>query len=261
MRKTYRGEDTRSYWQRRWRNIPADAPMENEQAYPLCYALAATQDGSGPILEAGCGAGRLLRYFFDRGRDIVGIDYISDAIAKLKEADPALPVEVGDVTAMRFADGAFDYVLAFGLYHNFEPPLVMQALRETARVMRRGGVLCASFRADNLCNRINDWLKERSDPGGSRSEFHKLNLRKDEFCLLLEAVGFVVERLEYVENMSLLYKFPLWRAGGGKTMNENEARSGGYSLNPAGRFIQSILMRFFPASFCNVYVATARLRG
>ena len=259
MRKTYRGEDTRSYWQRRWSNIPADVAMENKDAYPLRYALAAARDG-GRILEAGCGAGRLLRYFFDRGREIVGMDYIPEAIAKLKEADPALPVEVGDVMSMRFADGEFDCVLAFGLYHNFEPPQVIAALQETARVMRGGGVLCASFRADNFCNRINDWLKERSETGSRRHAFHKLNLDEGEFRLLLEAAGFAVERFEYVENMSLLYKFPLWRARGGKTMNENAARSGGYNLNSAGRFIQSMLMRFFPASFCNVYVATARLR-
>ncbi|WP_081701855.1 class I SAM-dependent methyltransferase [Oleidesulfovibrio alaskensis] len=247
MRKTYRSEDTRSYWQRRWSAIPADAPMENESAYPLRYALAASAMVRGRMLEAGCGAGRLLRYFFNRGHDIVGMDYIAEAVQKLKETAPSLPVEVGDITGMRFADGEFDCVLAFGLYHNFEPQQLMAALQETARVMRDGGVLCASFRADNLCNRINDRLKQRGTAGGRA--FHKLNLREDEFRLMLEAAGFCVERFEYVENMSLLYKFPVWRAAGGKVMNENAARSGGYRLNAAGRFIQAALMRFFSASF------------
>ncbi len=73
------------------------------------------QDKAGKILEAGCGAGRILRYYHDRGYDIIGIDFIDVAISKLKEIDPTLQAEVGDITSLGFADQSFRYVLAFGL--------------------------------------------------------------------------------------------------------------------------------------------------
>jgi len=262
MRKTYRAEDTKTYWGKRWSRIPADAAMTNASVYPLRHATAAVAASPGRILEAGCGAGRILRHFHQKGCDIHGIDYIPEAVEKLRLADPTLSVSVGDVTALGFPDASFDCVLAFGLYHNFDGPAVMDALRETARCMKPGAVLCASFRADNLCNAVNDWLVRRRQGGGHGPRaFHKLNLTEGEFRLILELAGFAVERMEYVENMSLLYKFPLWRAAADGRMHEDKDRSAGYALNAPGRFIQDGLMRFFPSRFCNVYVATARKAG
>ena len=58
-------------------------------------------------MEAGCGVGRLLRYFKERKHDIVGIDFIDIAISKLKQADNGLNVEVGDITNLRFRDKSF----------------------------------------------------------------------------------------------------------------------------------------------------------
>lgn len=258
MRKTYRAEDTRTYWGRRWSSIPADAAMTNTAIYPLRHALDAVKRSPGRILEAGCGAGRILRHFHESGHRIDGIEYIPEAVAKLKETDPTLPVAVGDITALDFPDETFDCVLAFGLYHSLQGRALGDALSETRRCMKDGALLCASFRADNLCNAINDWLADRRRSGGGGDRFHKLNLTEDEFRLILEMAGFAVEGIEYVENMSLLYKFPIWRASSDKKMHEDKDRASGYALNAPGRFIQSCLMRFFPRQFCNVYVATAR---
>ena len=77
--------------------------------------------------------------------DIVGIDFIPVAIEKLNEIDSTLKVEVGDVTNLRFENGSFKYVLAFGLYHNLENGL-SKVIDETYRVLVRGGSVCASFR-------------------------------------------------------------------------------------------------------------------
>jgi len=154
---TWRRQNNKDYWKNRWTAIPADEAMRNAEAYPLKYALACVRDPSESILEAGCGNGRIVRYFKDRGYRITGLDFIAAAIAKLKEADPELDVEVGDITALRYADQCFDCVLAFGLYHNLRDAALEQAMSETARVLKAGGKLCASLRADNIANRVNDW--------------------------------------------------------------------------------------------------------
>ena len=134
MRITYRTHGVKAYWTARWDDIPADAPMENLTVYPLKYAQMAITNKTGKILEAGCGAGRILRYYHDRGYDIIGFDFIDVAISKLKEIDPTLQAEVGDITQLQFADQSFRYVLAFGLYHNLE-----HGLDQAVRFVPRSG--------------------------------------------------------------------------------------------------------------------------
>ena len=114
--------------------------MTNSAVYPLKYALQTVIANDGPILEAGCGAGRILRYYHERGYDITGIDFIEVAIEKLREADPTLKVETGDITKLRFPDGTFRYLLAFGLYHNLVHDLD-KAIDESWRVLSGGAAM------------------------------------------------------------------------------------------------------------------------
>ena len=257
MRITYRNHSVKEYWTSRWDDIPADEPMENVKAYPLKYAEQTVIDRKGNILEAGCGAGRLLRFYHDLGVDIVGIDFIPVAIEKLKEIDSTLKVEVGDVTNLRFENETFKYVLAFGLYHNLEEGL-SEAIEETYRVLVQGGSVCASFRADNIQTRLTDWL---SDRGAKKNEehksFHKMNLTNTEFKQTFEKAGFVVESIVPVENMPLLYKFSFFRASEHKVFNENLARAEGYRLSWLGQLLQNSLMFLFPMQFCNIFVLKA----
>ena len=160
MRITYRHSENKQYWNKRWSDIPADNPMKNKNVYPLKYAEIAIQSVNTRILEAGCGAGRILRYYHDKGYNIIGIDFIEIAISKLKTIDKEIRAEVGDITKLQFDDGEFDCVLSFGLYHNLENDLD-KALMETYRVLAPGGVVCASIRSDNLQTKLVDWLADR----------------------------------------------------------------------------------------------------
>lgn len=258
MRITYRKADNKQYWTKRWGDIPADLPMENPNVYPLKYAKKTVRSKDGAILEAGCGAGRILRYYHDRGYNIIGIDFIECAITKLKKIDPTLKVEVGDITNLQFKDGAFKYVLAFGLYHNLDEHNLDKAIQETFRVMEDGGEVCASFRADNIQNRLNDRLEEyrsgRWNDDTKDKKFHKMNLTKSEFRKIFERYNFKIKSMHTVVNMPLLYKFAFFRARDHKVFNENKARKEGYKLSFFGRAITKFLMRFFPDQFCNIYV-------
>ena len=74
MRKTYRDSSVKDYWCSRWDDVPADQPMANDQVYPLKYAKQIINDKKGRILEAGCGVGRLVRYFHNDGFDILAVE-------------------------------------------------------------------------------------------------------------------------------------------------------------------------------------------
>lgn len=260
MRITYRYSNNKDYWTSRWNNIPADLPMKNSKVYPLKYALKTVLDNDGRILEAGCGAGRILRYFHDKGFDITGIDFIDIAIKKLKEIDSTLKVEKGDISSLHFSDSSFDYIFAFGLFHNLESN-IDNAVQECNRVLSSGGKICVSFRADNIQTQLTDWLTEVSKNKGSKTQekyFHKMNLTKKEFISLFTSNGFHVEYVSPVVNMPILYKFSFFRHSSHKRFNENKSRTEGYRLSYFGKLIQKFLMKFFPDQFCNIYVLLAQ---
>jgi len=259
MRITYRNHNVKEYWTSRWDEIPVDQPMENTDIYPLKYAEEMILDHNVKVLEAGCGAGRVLRYYHNQGVDIIGMDFVDVAIDKLKKADSKLKVEVGDITKLRYKDRSFKYILAFGLYHNLEHKLD-KAIQETYRVLESGGSVCASFRADNIQTRLVDWLTEYRVGERDRlakCTFHKMNLTHSEFRQVFEQEGFIVDVIIPVENMPILYKFPFFRVSCHKEFNENIARSEGYRLTWFGSLLQNMLMRFFPKQFCNIYVMIA----
>ena len=259
MRITYRNHNVKDYWTSRWDDIPSDQPMDNNQVYPLKYSEQMIKEKQGKILEAGCGAGRILRYYHNQEMDIVGIDFIEVAIEKLKKVDPTLKVEVGDITGLRFDDESFKYILAFGLYHNLEHGLD-KSIEETFRVLEYGGSVCASFRADNIQTKLTDWLAERraiQNRAGKVLEFHKMNLTRSELKQAFEKAGFNVDSIVPAENMPILYKFSFFRALKHKQFDENIARKEGYRLVWFGQLFQNFLMKFFPDQFCNIYVLIA----
>jgi ubiquinone/menaquinone biosynthesis C-methylase UbiE len=263
MRITYRWTENKAYWDKRWSVIAVDEPMENDNVYPLKYAKLTVTDKKGKILEAGCGAGRVLRYYHREGYDIIGIDFVEGVIDKLKIRDPTLKVEVGDITCLRFVDASFRYLLAFGLYHNLSLGFIQNALKETYRVLEAGGRICASFRADNIQTRLTDWLAAKKTKAGSNRErhFHKMNLSESEFVKLFCDAGFTVERVYPVENMPLLYKFSFFRSAEHRIFNESLGRKEGYELSRLGKIIQGLFVYFFPKQFCNIFVLIARKGG
>jgi SAM-dependent methyltransferase len=262
MRITRRSKYIRNYWEDRWSSVPADQPMENSHVYPLRYALMTIRSKHGKILEAGCGAGRILRYYKDRGYDIVGMDFIEEVVQKLRITDPQLKVHVGNITHLGYRDETFRFVLAFGLYHNLEIPRLCIAVRETYRVLEPKGRVCASFRADNVQTRINDWLEKYRGRKNTQKrgpwQFHKMNLTKSELISFFRDAGLKIERSFCVENMPLLYKFKIFRSKTHKDFNENLARKDGYRMSFLGRLVQKTLFGLFPDQLCNIYVVIAQ---
>lgn len=258
MRITYRNKHVDQYWNDRWENVSIDAIPTNTSVYPLRYSELAIQgDKKGKILEAGCGAGRVLRYYHERGFDIEGFDYVINVVKRLNLEQPALKVRTADIKNLPYSDCSFDYILAFGLFHNLENGL-LDAFKETARVLKPGGVLCASFRAHNIQNYLNDGIKDFVNGFNKKNkQFHKANITASEYKEILQKAGYQIRAIHPVVNMPLLYKIPFFRQFNHKMFNENLGRKEGYLLSPVGNLIQDFLVKNFPYQFCNVFVAIA----
>lgn len=96
-----------------------------------------TNERLEPVLDLGCGEGRLGRLLSENRIHSIGLD-ISPTMLKAVAA----PAVLGDATKLPFDDASFGAVVAlYMLYHLPEPQLV---LRESYRVLRPGGLFVAA---------------------------------------------------------------------------------------------------------------------
>lgn len=114
---------------------------------PFWRALARRADG--PVLELGCGTGRLLTPIARAGVDITGLDRSEAMLARALARARRLPrtrrpaVVRGDIRTLPFADAAFGMVMApYGMLQSLTTDRDLAAtLREAARVLTPGGRL------------------------------------------------------------------------------------------------------------------------
>lgn len=255
MRDTFRFKNNYDYWYDRWDKISVDESMVNSNIYPLKHAISLIgNDFSGEILEAGCGNGRLLRYFHEEKFKITGIDFIKISIDKILKADNTISALHSSIFETPFKNEHFKYVLAFGLYHNFQKNL-LDALNETNRIMLKDGFICASFRADNFQNRVIDLLFDLSYKGDKSNQyFHKRNFSKKDLIRIFEKSNFSIIKIEPSVNISFLFKLKYFR---GKAFDEKTGRKSGYKLSLLGKVVHKIFMNF-PNQYCNLFVVYAK---
>jgi len=96
----------------------------------------------GPVLDVGCGEGRLASVLGD-GVAWIGVDSSPAQAA----ASPYRPVLVADMRALPFRDGTFAEVTHLWCLYHVDNPLV--AIGEAERVLRAGGRYYASTGARN----------------------------------------------------------------------------------------------------------------
>jgi SAM-dependent methyltransferase len=106
-----------------------------------------------PILEAGCGLGAWVLYLGDLGYDIAGVDNDAQVIARLKEWRPSLNVSAGDIRGLPYETGSLGAVISLGVMEHFEEGCD-EAMRETRRVLRPGGLLFFTVPLNNIFRKI-----------------------------------------------------------------------------------------------------------
>ena len=106
-----------------------------------------------PILEAGCGLGAWVIYLGDRGYDIAGIDNDAQVIGRLKEWRPSLNVSAGDIRGLPCETGSLGAVISLGVMEHFEEGCD-EAMRETWRVLRPGGLFFFTVPLNNLFRKL-----------------------------------------------------------------------------------------------------------
>lgn len=88
------------------------------------------------ILDVGCGLGRFLSLFPEKS---VGLDISEDSIRACKAK--GFQVIKGEATNLPFEDETFDGIRCSHIIEHFPPQEAYQVLKETARVLRPGGII------------------------------------------------------------------------------------------------------------------------
>lgn len=136
--------------------VVADAFDANpwERAVLDAYAGEVVAAGGGPVLDAGCGPGRLIGHLRDRGLDVSGVDLSPAMVALARAAHPDRPVTVGTLHALDLADGALAGVVAWYSVIHTAPADQPAIYREFARVLRPGGRLVVAFQVGAECTHL-----------------------------------------------------------------------------------------------------------
>lgn len=90
----------------------------------------------GPVLELGCGNGKLLHPLRGAGERVVGIDISWHAVRRVGGA-----VVLADASELPFADGSFSSVMDIHCTGHLTPEGRVAAFEEAFRVLRPGGHL------------------------------------------------------------------------------------------------------------------------
>jgi tellurite methyltransferase len=103
------------------------------------------------VLDAGCGGGRNLIYFFRSGFNVSGVDQSSEAIAQIRslvaQLAPHLPVDnfrAAAIEQMPFDDKSFDVVISSAVLHFARDEAHWHSMvLEMWRVLKPGGIFFA----------------------------------------------------------------------------------------------------------------------
>jgi SAM-dependent methyltransferase len=146
------------------------------------------------ILDAGCGTGGNAR-FLQRYGQVVGVDLAAEALELGGQRLPGVLAR-GSVLALPFANASFDLVTSFDVLYHRAVPDERPALCEAARVLRPQGRLLLRLPAY-------EFLRSKHD----RAVHTRRRYTAGAVQALLEAAGFIVERISYIN--SLLFPLPL----------------------------------------------------
>uniref|UniRef100_UPI001F3C1094 class I SAM-dependent methyltransferase n=1 Tax=Falsiroseomonas oryziterrae TaxID=2911368 RepID=UPI001F3C1094 len=147
---------------------------------------------SGPLLDAGCGTGGLLRVLAQAwpARGAVGLDFMPSAALRAARKS-GRPVTAGDTNRLPFPDASFGAAISIDVIcHAGVDPA--QALSELHRVLRPGGTLVLNLPAY-------EWLRSAHDVRVHNARrFTATGARR-----LLDAAGFAAISARYWNGLLL----------------------------------------------------------
>ncbi|TDD66292.1 class I SAM-dependent methyltransferase [Jiangella aurantiaca] len=142
--------------------------------------------GTGPVVEVGCGPGRITGYLHGLGLDISGVDLSPAMIEVARAAHPGVRFTVGSMMALDVPDGALAGLVAWYSIIHTPPELLPGVFAEFRRVLHDGGRLLLAFQVGDERVRVEQAY-------GHSVAVDAYRLPPDHIAELLAGAGFAVE--------------------------------------------------------------------
>jgi len=207
----------RDGWESQARNWAQFARPGHDWAHAeinLPSLLALLPPPAGPVLDLGCGEGRVSRDLRARGYAVTGVDAAPTMVRLAAAHEDRQPVVVADAAALPFRSESFDLVVAYMSLHDIDA--MPETIGATARVLRPAGHLVAAIphpvnsagdfesrdgdaafviAGSYLASGPADWSTER---GGVQLTFHSEHRPLEAYSRALEAAGLLIEAIREV---------------------------------------------------------------
>lgn len=103
--------------------------------------------GAGPVVEVGCGTGRVTAHLRGLGLDVAGLDLSPGMVAVARESWPGLRFAVASMTDLPLPDGGLAGLVAWYSIIHLPPEALPAVFAEFHRVLAPGGELLLAFKA------------------------------------------------------------------------------------------------------------------
>ncbi len=128
-------------------DVSFESPLDLAMIRQFAAALQ-TGTAEGGILDAGCGAGRMISHLESLGLpDAEGVDLSAAMIGQARRAHPEGQFKIGDLAALPYPDRRFRGVLAWYSVIHTPAEQLPAVIAELARVTCPGGFVLLGFQA------------------------------------------------------------------------------------------------------------------
>ncbi|WP_199442340.1 class I SAM-dependent DNA methyltransferase [Umezawaea beigongshangensis] len=156
-----------------------------DRAMLAAFADTVTASARGPVVEIGCGYGRVAAHLHSLGVPISGIDLSPKMVELARRTYPDLRFDEGSMTALDLPDGSLGGVVAWYSVIHVPPALLPDVFAEFHRVLASGGDLLLAFQVGDEPLHLTEAF------GHAVSlDFHRLS--PDRVADLLSGAGFAV---------------------------------------------------------------------
>ena len=168
-------------------------------------AVSRIGDPSGPVLDAGCGTGRITEALVALGRPIIAVDYSEACLRRVlarTEGAPVLAVQ-SDLRRLPVKDGVAGAATCIETYSQFRPHDRARLLSELRRVLAPGGTLSISAFNYNAVFRVWSLMGNEGARQGEHmlgGDYHYQRFTRSELRRELRA-EFEVEELTGIRNI------------------------------------------------------------
>ena len=141
-------------------------------------------EGGGPVVDVGCGPGRITGHLKTLGLDVTGVDLSPGMVAEAQRRYPEITFRTGSLAALDLADASVAGVVAWYSVIHTPPTLLSEVFSELHRVIRPNGLLLLAFQAGGFSVRHEQayghavtFEAHRHDPDGVTGQLADVGFR------------------------------------------------------------------------------------